>query len=222
MKLIFFVTFGTMSIQLFATHGLLEDSRNGGEAKVQRQAKEVDVDVRRTKGGIEFRRVNTEDLVKFGVKDTKKFGEAWREPDSKEKNGVIWGDMAKDEHGKIIFMNQEKAMDYCKKMGAELPRLEDFIRLSELLGSQPGTVQTTKGGVFSGYSPQILPNLVYEKRGGSDFWSSTEHPRQDEFPRDDRVGRYVYTFPGAWGYIIALTGRNYEGCATRCIVRVRR
>lgn len=132
-------------------------------------------------------------------------GEAWRDPD-----GLVWGDIVKNENGSARYMVQSSeymkeigkslpnrtlgAKEYCERIGARLPSREEFTRLREYMGAQSGTDR--------GYSPQVLPNL-------SDrwFWSSSVYPN---------VSDVAYFFYGRYGYIYNYYRKyNY---AVRCVV----
>ena len=121
---------------------------------------------KKTASGSEFKRVSEEELKRLGIKDSKKFGEAWEDP-----SGMIWGDIVKKEDGSPHYMNHKDAIDYCKSIGADLPSREDFVRLREYMGAKPGR--------SDGYAPQILPNLTYTDKGETYsryFWSSSVRP----------------------------------------------
>ena len=109
------------------------------------------------------------------VRDTSlpALGEAWRDP-----SGMIWGDMVPDLAGypyKFPMTTHEKALNYCKSIGAGLPSVKDFTRLREYMGAAAGSA--------NGYKPQVLPNLVYveknERPDGQTFWASEIHPKYD-------------------------------------------
>lgn len=110
-------------------------------------------------------------------------GKAWADP-----SGLIWGDKT------LNYMTQRMAEDYCRSIGAELPTEEDFRKLREYLGAEPGT--------RNGYVRQILPNL------NDIFWSSSAPDRSDGA---------AYYFDGANGDIV----KGFVVCnyAVRCVVR---
>jgi hypothetical protein len=85
-------------------------------------------------------------------------GEAWADP-----SGLIWGDVVVQDNGSFFRMSASVASRYCASIDARLPTKEEFIRLRNWMGAQPGT--------FLGYSPQILPHL-----SGTWFWSSSVTP----------------------------------------------
>lgn len=90
-------------------------------------------------------------------------GEAWR-----DESGMIWGDILKNADHSIRYLNQDTATDYCKSIGAILPSEGDFNRLREYMGA--------KSGIYEGYTPQVLPNLVRNTGNrtlSNFFWSST-------------------------------------------------
>ena len=102
-------------------------------------------------------------------------------------------------------MNHIVATDYCKSIGAELPSLEDFIRLREYMGAKSGSPE--------GYTSQVLPNLPYTERGETGsryFWSSSVH----------RVDSDVaYVFVGRNGYIVYVNRGFDVVFSVRCDAR---
>lgn len=170
-----------------------------------------------TKTGAQFTRVAEEALKKLKV-DTQKFGKARRDP-----SGMVWGDIARDENGKVKFMPQrdvkradgtviEGAESYCKRIGASLPSREDFIRLREYMGA--------KAGSYEGYSPyvkgsveeEVLPNLTDGNGSSRYFWSSWVHPDYSSL---------AYYFYGRYGGIY-YDGRDYANLySVRCVVAGR-
>ncbi len=136
--------------------------------------------------------------------------EAWRDPD-----GLIWGDIVKNEDGSVREMVHSSqymkeigrplprplpngtlgAKEYCESIGARLPSKKEFTRLGGYLGS--GSDQG-----YSHHDDQILPNL-------SDhwFWSSLVYPYDTDL---------VYVFVGSNGNVdghsCTLNG------AVRCVV----
>ena len=73
-----------------------------------------------TKTNNKFRLVGEEELAKLlGDRAfAKKCGEAYEAP-----NKVVWCDAAKKTNGILEYMNYSTAVEYCKKMGAELPKI---------------------------------------------------------------------------------------------------
>ena len=165
---------------------------------------------KKTKSGAEFKRVSEEELLALGIKDTKKFGEAWQDP-----SGKIWSDIAKKGDGTPLKMSQRDAETYCKNLGAELPsgypenqngtngfpnKDSDFVALRKYMGakSMAGT------GVPEGYEPEILPNLTFWN------WSSSVH---------SGLSNYAYFVDGRDGVVSLLIRSNDYAFAFRCVVR---
>ncbi|MCX6123615.1 MAG: hypothetical protein NTV34_02525 [Proteobacteria bacterium] len=84
-----------------------------------------------------------------------KLGEAWRDP-----LGMIWGDIVLKADGSHARFNLKDATEYCKNIGAQIPTVDDFGRLSDYLGR-------LVPGATAGYKPQILPNLTQTFEGES-------------------------------------------------------
>jgi hypothetical protein len=93
-------------------------------------------------------------FVQVTLDGVPEFENAWRDP-----SGMIWGDVVKNEDGAARRFILRDAKRYCRRIGAQLPTYEDFVRLGEYLGA--------RGADAAGYTPQILPNLTYDS-----FWTS--------------------------------------------------
>jgi len=145
------------------------------------------------------------------IRDTShpKLGEAWRDP-----SGLIWGDIVKNEDGKVARMIQSSeymkqigkplpdgklgAEEYCKSIGARLPSIEEFTQLREYMGARSGTNEG-----YSHHDDKILPNLR-----GYWFWSSSVNPYNTD---------NAYDFSGTNGYIYD-DNRIINNDAVRCVV----
>ena len=164
---------------------------------------------KKTKSGAEFKRVSEEELHALGIKDTKKFGEAWQDP-----SGRIWSDIAKKEDGSALNMNQKDAETYCKNLGAELPsgyiedqngkhggKDSDFVALRKYMGAK----SLAGYGAPEGYAPEILPNLT----GWN--WSSSVLPDNTNF---------AYDFDGRDGLVSHYyRSSSFSFYGVRCVVR---
>jgi hypothetical protein len=132
-----------------------------------------------------------------------KLGEAWRDPSS-----MIWGDTVTNADGNPEFMNHKDATDYCNSISAKLPSREDFIRLREYMGAEPGR--------HEGYAPQVLPNLTKTGPEGRVrsryFWSLSVSPNN----RED-----AYIFLGRLGHIGSGDRSAGGAVSTRCVVSRR-
>lgn len=151
----------------------------------------------------------------FTVDDTyPALGEAWREPDTGGRPGMIWGDVVIDSNEFPVMMDQREAFNHCLRMnpararaairnalndgrlpdrGVFLPRREDFIRLREYMGAS--------GGTFANYTAQALPHLAEQY-----YWSSTPARRYGG----------AYAFDGRGGGITDYD-RDHRGYAARCV-----
>ncbi len=134
-------------------------------------------------------------------------GDAWRDP-----SGLIWGDIVKNEDGTVRKMVQSSewmkesggslpegelgAEEYCESIGARLPLKEEFTRLREYMGAQPGTLEG-----YSHHDDKVLPNLKNYW-----FWSSSLYPNNS----------VAYFFFGNYGGI-GSGGLSFKG-AVRCVV----
>jgi hypothetical protein len=179
---------------------------------------------KKTASGAEFKRASEEDLKAAGVKDPKKFGEAWEDP-----SGMIWSDIAKKEDGSPLFMIHKDVEAYCKSLGAELPsgwkedqngkhgfanKDSDFVRLRKYMGAEYAAGYDTP----KGYTAQILPNLTTTSEKGEILnrwwhWSSSVHP-------DDTEGAYL--FNGRDGDVDVVFRSNGHYFSVRCVVRAAR
>lgn len=178
---------------------------------------------KKTVSGAEFKRVSKKVLKAAGVKDPKKFGEAWEDP-----SGMIWSDIIKDDDGSPLFMNQRSAEPYCKSLGAELPSGwqedqngkhgfpnwdSDFVRLRKYMGAEYAAGYNSP----KGYTAQILPNLTITNERGEIssrwYWSSSVHPYYFS---------YAYVFYGYYGGVV-FNSRSYGlNGSVRCVVRAAR
>ncbi len=177
---------------------------------------------KKTASGAEFKRASEEDLKAAGIKDPKKFGEAWEDP-----SGMIWSDIAKKEDGSPLCMNHIDAEAYCKSLGAELPsgwqedengkhgypdKDSDFVRLRKYMGAEYAAGHDTP----QGYAAQILPNLTRINEEGEVlnrwYWSSSE--------TDGTDFAYIFTDrDGDVGYGIRFFS---YGTSVRCVVHAAR
>jgi hypothetical protein len=179
---------------------------------------------RKTASGSEFKRASEEDLNAAGIKDSKKFGEAWEDP-----SDMIWSDTAKKEDGSPLFMNHKDAEAYCKSLGAELPsgwpedlngkhgfpnKDSDFVRLRKYMAAEYAAGYDTP----KGYAGQILPNLTTINEQGEILsrwhWSSSVHTDSN----------YAYVFDGRFGDV-GYSNRSDDDhsvdidYSVRCVVR---
>ena len=123
-------------------------------------------------------------------------GEAWKDP-----SGMIWGDIVKVED--IFTMNHFQADLLCKKVGAELPSREDFVRLREYMGAVP------RSGSENGYKAQVLPHLLKYR-----FWTSSITPMISQ--KDTWFAEVFYGDLGLTGPAFRTDGFVYS---TRCVSR---
>jgi len=185
---------------------------------------------KKTTNGAEFKRVSEEQLKAAGIKDTKKFGEAWEEPEflpngKRNKNRKIWGDVARDKDGSPMWMNHAQAEKYCEDLGATLPsgyveklnidnvdEDSDFVRLRKFMGAK----SKEDWGAAEGYKPQILPSLETYEKGGREFsylfWSGSMTPHFE----DSR-----FYFRGRDGYVSTEDRGNIDRNTVRCVVSPR-
>lgn len=181
---------------------------------------EKEPNTRTTKSGSRFTRVSSNELQELRV-DATKFGQAWREPDTKDgKKGLIWSDIARDEKGEFLRLNHADAEAYCRSIGAALPtgwsvnenvahgdQNSDFVRLREHMGAELGSAR--------GYAPQVLPNLPFskEKDGrlafASLFWSSSVDPDNQK----NQIG-----FHDLSGQLVSADRSTAEHSLVRCVV----
>lgn len=121
-------------------------------------------------GDATFTPVSREWLNQHHV-NAKKCGKSvWQEPARKNgKPGTVWCDMAEPDEDTPPYMNQTQAIEYCHKIGAELPNDQDFIQLRQYMGGKKTSEE--------GYKPQVLPHLTYVDSSGVElgyfYWSST-------------------------------------------------
>ncbi len=133
----------------------------------------------------------------------------------RDEAGLVWGDVAKNKDGSILYMNHEDATAYCKKLNKASPKLEirlptlkELIRLRNNLGSEIGNELYM---VAKGYSPkdksgkEILSNL--SKAGWS--WSSAVYSDTAASIFNGRDGHISYS------------SRNYGFNAVRCVASRR-
>lgn len=137
-------------------------------------------------------------------------GDAWR-----DESGLIWGDIVRDENGYVRYMVQSSeymkdlgrplpndhlgAKEYCESISARLPSKEEFTRLREYMGAQPGTPEG-----YSHHHNKVLPNL-----SGYWFWSSSVDPNNSD---------YAYFFYGGYGDIDHDLRNYFNYGAVRCVV----
>ncbi len=163
----------------------LDQTKQEQEILIETRARKGDVGVQTTTG-FEF------------IRDTShaKLGESWR-----DESGMIWGDSVRGDYGGPSIMSHAQAVDYCRNRGAELPSVEDFIRLRKYMGAAHGFI---KGEFPVGYKTQILPGLM-----NCTFWSSSLNPDNAE---------KALVFSGGRGEIFAHQLNSTSVCV-RCVVR---
>jgi hypothetical protein len=108
----------------------------------------------------------------------------------KDEGGLIWGDLLVKDNGKAQYMDQHDAIEYCKKIGATLPREGQFEQLARDLGK----------GSESRYEPEFMPNLAEHW-----FWSSTVNSAGFSYGFQHGYGAFDYG------------SRNHE-YAVRCVL----
>jgi hypothetical protein len=141
--------------------------------------------------GTEEQRISTGGAVFSRDTSNSALGEAYRDP-----SGLIWGDVVRT-NGKITYMSQYDAEDYCKASGARLPTNKEFRQLRIYLSR----------GIAQGYRPylpedkaNVLPGLSSDQ-----FWAWTE-------PTASILG---YGFDGVNGNIIVHVRNHF--LAVRCV-----
>jgi hypothetical protein len=109
-----------------------------------------------------------------------------------ETHGVIWSAISS-----VQGLNQSQAQEYCRGLGARLPSHQDFIQLSQLLGSEnPGELNST------GYDASRFPGLR-----ACYFWSDLWRP-----PGLD----YAVVFNGSSGLLV-LANAYHRGHSVICV-----
>ncbi|MBT3984587.1 MAG: hypothetical protein HOE90_24735 [Bacteriovoracaceae bacterium] len=130
-------------------------------------------------------------------------GDAWEDED-----GLIWGDLAKDDRGEPLQLSWLDARDFCAGIGATLPTTSDIIRLRGYFGVRTevnildpnNDIFNQNNSVPPGYREQVLPNLVMTNGNYPDFWTSNvyhtnpEEGHLDEAKTSDNCPRYEHTY----------------------------
>lgn len=132
-------------------------------------------------------------------------------------------DVARGEDGKILFMNQYHALQYCEKQGAHLPSARELAQLSMSLGAKGivdscGTDQRCYGvmgrNADGGIDEFNYSSTGYQRPAFEDtwlwlwFWSSSIDPVYTD---------YALVLKNDYGDIHSLISRN-DYYAVRCVV----
>ena len=95
------------------------------------------------------RRAHGDQPVFTRVIDRPQLGDAWKD----NASNLIWGDLVTHRSGVERFMTQQAAAEYCRGIGARLPREAEFYQLAQSLND---------GG------ERALPNMIAHT-----YWTST-------------------------------------------------
>jgi hypothetical protein len=124
-------------------------------------------------------------LVFRGIVAHPDLGPGWM-----DETGYVWFDAPRGKDQKLLNMNPEGTYQYCKDLGAEVPKQERYIKLSDLLG-----------GCHKDYR---IPNFLSDFRENYFFLSE---PHSDP--------RYFYYFVGHHGYM-NFASKDYYNHPFRC------